>query len=225
MRSPQEFRFDGMYSDVTYVVDYGMGNLLSVRRALEHVGATVCVTTEPTDLVAADRIVLPGVGAFPTAMEELNRRGFSSKIRELGRKGVPVLGICLGMQLLFDSGLEYQATRGLELIPGSVEPISNSIKGDVLFKVPHVGWSPISQRRENCWVGTILRGIQEYDPVYFVHSYMVCPKSDKYIVADCKYGDIKIPAVVENGNVIGCQFHPEKSGDTGLRILEQFSRL
>jgi glutamine amidotransferase len=195
------------------IVDYGAGNLFSVKNALDFLGVTCEITAERAALSRADKLILPGVGAFPGAMRKLEAAGLADAIaREAERK--PLLGICLGMQLLFDRGFEFEETRGLGLIEGHVD----LIKAPGL-KIPHIGWSDV-KRAESC---PLSRGIKDGDRLYFVHSYKAV--TDMRRIALCaEYGD-KVPALVFRGNVYGCQFHPEKSGAVGLRILRNFCEL
>ena len=205
------------------VVDYGVGNLLSVQRALEHCGAKVILTAEPEQILAASRVLLPGVGAFANGMQALERLGLVAVLRQLAQQKTPLLGICLGMQLLLEESEEYGLTPGLGLIPGRVIPVSSTSTEGRSQKIPHVGWNALVMPTiETTWNGTILQTASPGDAVYFVHSFMAKPKNDLHLVANCLYGGISIPAVIANGNVSGCQFHPEKSGEIGLRILREF---
>ncbi|WVN42132.1 imidazole glycerol phosphate synthase subunit HisH [beta proteobacterium MWH-UniP1] len=200
------------------VIDYGMGNLLSVQRALEHLGARVRVSAEPERIRMAERVVLPGVGAFPDAMEELHRRGLVSVIREIADRGTPLLGICLGMQLLFEKGFEFMEIEGLGLIPGYVVNIPREKHDGTIRKIPHIGWNSLLYSGDN----RMLTDLRVGDSVYFVHSYMAQPVAEGDQIAHCFYDGISIPAVVLKENVVGCQFHPEKSGPVGLQILKNF---
>lgn len=194
------------------VVDYGMGNLRSVEKALEHVGATPVVSGDPAVVERALGVVLPGVGAFPRAAEELRARGLERPLREAGESGVPLLGICLGMQLLFERSQELGGGEGLGLLPGSVEPLR--APG---LKVPHIGWNFVERRRD-CW---LLEGLPERCAFYHVHSFAARPRRDQDIVGIARYGEDFVSAV-ERGNLSGVQFHPEKSGPAGLRVLANF---
>ena len=214
-----------MRSPEVVVIDYGMGNLLSVQRGLEHVGAQVFVSSDPECIYAAERVVLPGVGAFPDAMEELARRGLVSVIREIAGRGTPLLGICLGMQVLFETGAEFGETAGLALLPGSVVAIPAQNVDGQPQKIPHVGWSGLHPSGGCSWEGTVLADVVAGEAAYFVHSFMANPSHARYRIADCNYGGIPIAALVGNENVVACQFHPEKSGDVGLRILRRFLSL
>jgi len=205
------------------VIDYDVGNLLSVQRGLEHCGAKVTVTADPDQILAAKRVVLPGVGAFGDAMQALERLGFIAVIRELAKRQTPLLGICLGMQLLLEESEEFGNTAGLGLIPGRVIPVPATTVTGQSQKIPHVGWNALvlPQDRKD-WHATVLQEVKSREAVYFVHSLMASPKDAAHRVADCIYGGQLISAVIARGNVIGCQFHPEKSGEVGLRVLRQF---
>lgn len=215
-----------MRSNDVVVIDYGMGNLLSVRRGLEHCGATVTITADHDAIFSASRVVLPGVGAFKDGMAELCRDGLDDVVREVAAKDVPLLGICLGMQMLLDESEEFGITKGLGLIPGKVLSIpSFTIEGESQ-KIPHIGWDELilPQGREN-WEDTLLSEIRSESAVYFVHSYMAVPNNPEHRIADCLYGGVRIPAVIGRNNIYGCQFHPEKSGEVGLKVLHRFLSL
>lgn len=197
------------------IVDYGVGNLFSLRSSLESVGADVIVTSDVRQLKEADKIILPGVGAFADAAQKLRSLGLDEQLKELAADGKPIMGICLGMQLLFEKSYEYGEHRGLGLIPGSVVPISDAIPSDL--KVPHIGWNSLSFGGKN---SKLFRYIKDGDFVYFVHSYYAAD-CDDYVIASAHYG-VPLTAAVERGNVCGCQFHPEKSGSVGLNILRAF---
>lgn len=205
------------------VIDYGVGNLLSVSRGLEQSGATVIITSEPRKILASDRVVLPGVGAFPKAMEELHNRELVSTLQDFAKTGKAFLAICLGMQLLLDVSHEFGVTPGLSIIPGEVVALpTKSTNGDPL-KIPHIGWSalhyPVNNRN---WLNTLLQNTNEKDSAYFVHSFMAEPSNQLHRIADTSYGGTRISAVIARDNVTGCQFHPEKSGEVGLKILRRF---
>lgn len=212
-----------MNASEVVVIDYGMGNLLSVRRGLEHCGATVTVTADHNAILSAPRVVLPGVGAFADGMAGLRREGLDIIVREVAARNVPLLGICLGMQMLFDESEEFGSTAGLGLIPGRVIAIPATTADGRLQKIPHIGWNAliVSPGREN-WEGTLLRNVKPDEAVYFVHSFMANPADHNHRVADCFYGGRTVAAAIQRDNVLGCQFHPEKSGEVGLKILRQF---
>ncbi len=209
-------------SDVV-VIDYGMGNLLSVRRALEYCGASVQVSSDPDLIYNASRVVLPGVGAFADAMAELQRLHLDEVVRAVALRGAPLLGICLGMQMLFDESQEFGRTAGLKLIPGQVVPIPNRLHNGAHLKVPHIGWNELLvPEMLQDWNGTLLQDVQPSETVYFVHSFMAQPDDSTHRIAECRYGDFSVCATTSRANIHGCQFHPEKSGATGLKILSRF---
>jgi glutamine amidotransferase len=196
------------------IADYGMGNLRSVAKAFEHVGVAATVSSDPGELAAAAALVLPGVGAFPEAMREIERRGIGAPIRERAATGVPVLGICLGMQLLFESSAEHGGAAGLGLLPGTVEPLA--APG---LKLPHIGWAHLRIERET----ELTAGIADGEPFYFVHS-LAARAEGADLIATAEYGE-RFAAVVGRGKVFGTQFHPEKSSAAGLRMLANFAAL
>jgi glutamine amidotransferase len=205
------------------VIDYGVGNLLSVRRALEHCGASVSVTSEPGAIRHASRVVLPGVGAFARGMSELRERGLAEVVQEVAARGVPLMGICLGMQMLLGVSEEFGSTTGLGLIPGRVVAISPSTPQGEALKIPHIGWNALlPAAADSRWPGSALHDVQLAEAVYFVHSFKAQPEDARHRLADCLYGGQDICAVVARDNVVGCQFHPEKSGAVGLKILRRF---
>lgn len=199
------------------VVEYGVGNLFSLGASLRHIGCAAAVTADARALDAADGIILPGVGAFGDAADRLRAAGLFEPLRALGRAGKPILGICLGMQLLFDRSSEFGAHEGLGLIAGTVEPL----RGDVpeACKVPAIGWNALHLLRPE---DPLLAGCREGECVYFVHSYYAkhCEAS---LVATAEYGGVAVPALVRSGSVAGAQFHPEKSGAAGLAMLRAFA--
>ena len=199
------------------IIDYGVGNLFSLRCSLEAVGAQAAVTGDPAVIRAADRLILPGVGAFADAAELLRGTGLDRVVCEETRSGKPLLGICLGMQLLFDESLEYGRHPGLGLIPGTVAPIRDVIPAG--YKVPHIGWNALHFPKGRP-VHPLFARIREGDCVYFVHSYYGANCSDS-VIATAEYGP-ELTAAVARDNVMGVQFHPEKSGAVGLAILAAF---
>ena len=205
------------------IIDYGVGNLLSVKRGFESCGAKVVLTSDLNLILASQRVVLPGVGAFPNAMDALQKLKLVSAIKDLVNLGTPLLAICLGMQLLMDESEEFGLTPGLGLIPGRVVPVPDKTTDLASQKIPHIGWSPLHYSDKNRdWAGTLLQDNKLGDPVYFVHSYMAQPASPKNQVAHAMYGGHRISAVISKDRITGCQFHPEKSGEVGLRILRKF---
>ena len=197
------------------IVDYGVGNLFSLASSFAAVGAEVTVTSDPAVLRAADRIVLPGVGAFGDAAQKLRESGLDKVVVEQANAGKPLLGICLGMQLLFERGFEYGEHEGLGLIKGEIRPIAEVIPADL--KIPHIGWNALHFGAEK---SPLFRYLKEGDFVYFVHSYYGA-KCEDSVIATAEYG-AELTAAVGRDNVFGCQFHPEKSGPVGLNILRAF---
>ena len=208
------------------VVDYGLGNLLSVRRGFEHCGAKVTVTADPKIILSAPWVVLPGVGAFAHGMAELRNLGLDSVIRDVAAKGNFLLGICLGMQMLLNESAEFGNTEGLKIIPGRVVPIPSTSTDCQPQKIPHIGWNNlILAPSYEDWNGSLLQEVKPKEAVYFTHSYMAVPTKPDHSLANCLYGGILVPAVIGRDNIYGCQFHPEKSGETGLTILRSFLSL
>ena len=203
------------------IIDYGIGNILSVSRALEYCGADVTVTRNIETILSSSRVVLPGVGAYSQGMAELCRFNLDKIIKEIVLTRVPVLGICLGMQMLLEESEEFGMTKGLGLISGKVVPIPNNIFQGNVLKIPHIGWNELEVNSKN----KMLDGISNNEAFYFVHSYMAVLNSTSHCIANSRYGDIRIPAVIGKDNVYGCQYHPEKSGEAGLRILKNFISL
>ncbi len=197
------------------IVDYGVGNLFSLSRSLAYVGADACVTGDREKIKSADKILLPGVGAFGDAIKKLKDAQLDEVLVSEVKKGKPMLGICLGMQLLFDKSFEYGEHAGLGLIKGEIRPIADKI-GKTL-KVPHIGWNSLEFTDKK---SEIFKYISDGDFVYFVHSYYAA-NCEESVIAKAEYG-AKLTAAVQCGNVYGCQFHPEKSGKTGLAILRAF---
>ena len=208
--------------DVT-VIDYGVGNLLSVSRALEYCGAKVLVTSDANAILRSRKIVFPGVGSFPNAMEKLTNLGLISTLQQFAASGKPFLGICLGMQLLLEESSEFGSTPGLGIIPGRVVQVPKYDKTGEILKIPHIGWSTLlrSNTRRN-WSNTILESTEEGAAAYFVHSFMAKPENMEDQIAHTVYGGHEIISVVKSQNITGCQFHPEKSGEIGLNILRSF---
>jgi glutamine amidotransferase len=200
-----------------------MGNLLSVRRGLEHCGATVTVTADPDVILSARLVVLPGVGAFADGMVELRRRALDVVVREVSARGTQLLGICLGMQMLLDESDEFGTTAGLGLIPGRVIPVPSTTADNRPQKIPHIGWNALvlPEGRED-WENTLLQDVKLGEAVYFVHSFAASPTDSDHRIADCLYGGIPVSAAIGRENVFGCQFHPEKSGEVGLKVLQRF---
>lgn len=205
------------------VIDYGAGNLLSVQRGFEHCGAKVTTTSNAAQILSAERIILPGVGAFADAMKALDRLGLISVIQEVAMGGAPFFGICLGMQLLLDESEEFESTPGLGLIAGKVKAIPETSKDNQPLKSPHVGWNEL-QVKDKTWKDTVLTDTKPEEAMYFLHSFFSEVDDRSHRLADCIYGGHELPAVIRKDNITGCQFHPEKSGEAGLNILRQFLR-
>ena len=199
------------------IVDYGVGNLFSLKSSFAAIGAEIVVTDSPEVLKNADRIILPGVGAFGDAAEKLRQTGLDKVLVELANQGKPLMGICLGMQLLFDKGYEYGEHDGLGLISGNVKPIADVIPKDL--KIPHIGWNQLDFGK-GC---PLFKYLKEGDCVYFVHSFYAAD-CDESVIATAEYG-ANLTAAARRGNVYGCQFHPEKSGNVGLNILRAFCEI
>lgn len=205
------------------VVDYGVGNIFGLSCALEMSGASVRVSSDPEVVSRAEKVVLPGVGAFGKAVKELGKRGLRDSVLEVAKKGNKLLGICLGMQLLLDESSEHGSWQGLGLIPGKVEKIPNRNSDGTILKLPHIGWSPVflsdaAIKNDN----TVFSGMEDGRTMYFLHSFMVSTFQVEHIRATCTYGDTVITAAISSDNVIGVQFHPEKSGNNGLAFLSRF---
>ncbi len=199
------------------IVDYGVGNLFSLKSSFAAIGEAVTVSAEKEVLLNADRLLLPGVGAFADAANKLRDTGLDRTIKEFAASGKPLLGICLGMQLLFDESHEYGIHPGLGLIPGKVKPIAGAVPRE--YKIPHIGWNALQITKEN----PLLQGGLQDQCVYFVHSYFAADCQDA-VIATTQYG-APLTAAVARENVFGCQFHPEKSGNVGLEILSAFAKV
>ena len=196
------------------IIDYDAGNIKSVEKALLHLGEEVIITRDREQILNSDKVILPGVGAFGDAMEKLRSYGLDKVIYEVVERKIPFLGICLGLQLLFEKSLEYGEHEGLGLLKGSVVPMEGTIPKNL--KIPHIGWNALHFARSS----GLFKYINENDCVYFVHSYYATDCGDS-VIATTEYGR-EMTAAVELGNVKGCQFHPEKSGKVGLAILKAF---
>ncbi len=196
------------------VIDYGVGNLFSLCCSLERIGANAKVTSDPAEIRGAEKIILPGVGAFADAAQKLRVSGLDKVILEQAAAGKEIMGICLGMQLLFEKSYEFGEHTGLGLLKGSVIGMEGTIPAEL--KIPHIGWNAL----HFCGESKLLKYIKPGDCVYFVHSFYVDPSAES-VVATAEYGKF-VTAAVQKGNVMGCQFHPEKSGEVGLNILRAF---
>ena len=200
------------------IIDYGVGNLFSLKSSLAMIGAQAIVTGDADVLRSADRLILPGVGAFGDARQKLAQTGLDAALCAEAARGKPVLGICLGMQMLFDRSLEYGEHKGLGLIPGEVVPMAGRLPEGL--KIPHIGWNALAIRKPD---HPLMKYTESGDCVYFVHSYYASDCADS-VIATAEYG-IDVTAAVAKGNVMGCQFHPEKSGTVGLGILKAFCEM
>ncbi len=199
------------------IVDYGVGNLFSLISSFKKIGADISVTSDPSVIRAADRIILPGVGAFEDAARKLRESGLDKVIIDEAAKGKKLMGICLGMQMLFEKSYEYGCHKGLGLLKGSVVAMQGSIPDDL--KIPHIGWNALHFTRES----ELFKNIKNNDCVYFVHSFYAVDCEDS-LIATAEYGK-ELTAAVQKGNIMGCQFHPEKSGEVGLNILRAFCEM
>lgn len=207
------------------IVDYGMGNLFSVRNACFVVGLDAFVTPDADALKAADAIILPGVGAFGDAMLALESVGMVDALKQMASEGKPLLGICLGLQLLMERSYEFGHHSGIGLIQGDVVPFEAAGADERKLKVPQVGWNRVMEARAGAWSGTPLEAVGSGVYQYFVHSYYVRPTSNEVVLARTTYGDVEFCSAVRSGNVIACQFHPERSGAQGIRILERYAAI
>ena len=199
------------------IVDYGVGNLFSLISSFKKIGADIVVTSDPKVIKSADRIILPGVGAFEDAARKLRDSGLDKVIISEVQNGKKLMGICLGMQMLFEQSFEYGCHKGLGLLKGNIVPMKNSIPQDL--KIPHIGWNALHITRES----ELFKYIKPNDFVYFVHSFYATD-CDESVIATAEYGK-ELTAAVQNKNVFGCQFHPEKSGNVGLNILKAFCEM
>ena len=200
------------------IVDYGVGNLFSLVSSFKSIGVDAILTSDKNVIQSADKIILPGVGAFGDASDKLFSSGLAEIVKSEAKKGKPVLGICLGMQLLLEKSFEYGEHKGLGLIKGEIRPIKDVIPNTL--KIPHIGWNALKFKGEK---SPIFKYLKDGDFVYFVHSYYGA-NCDESVIATAEYG-AHITAAVQSDNVYGCQFHPEKSGDVGLKILKAFCEL
>jgi glutamine amidotransferase len=215
-----------MTSPRAVVVDYGIGNVFSVCQAVKHAGGEPILTGDPATVASAERLILPGVGAFGRAIDELGRLGLADVVREFTGTGRPFIGLCVGMQLLFDGSTEFGSHPGLGLIPGTVDRISSTaITGEPL-RVPHIGWNeltPPAHRTRQLWAEGLLADINpRRSAFYFVHSYAARPSDPATVIAEAVYGGNPIVAAVQLGNIAGVQFHPERSGEAGQKVLRRF---
>jgi len=214
------------------VIDYGVGNLYSITRALESTGARVEISDTPESIRKASRLILPGVGAFGDGMRGLHERGLVEPIVEYVNTGRPFLGVCLGMQLLMSAGEEFGVHRGLDIIQGKTKPLLPHRKGGEVYKIPHIGWNCLQYPETlmtagagpSLWEDTLLCGFSEGVYLYFCHSNIVMPDDESYCLAETVYGQSRFCSVIRKGNVYGCQFHPERSGEDGIELIRRFVR-
>ena len=209
------------------IVDTGSSNILSLKRAVEIFDSNVEVTTNSKKILSASKIFFPGVGAFKKVMENLEKNKLTETLLKTREKKIPLLGICLGLQLFFDTSEEFGISKGLGLISGSVKKLPTNSQGNEKLKIPNMGWFKLNLDNKflNNTFSKFVKSINENTPYYFVHSYFVDPTEKKHIAATYNFGEHKIPAIVSKDNFIGCQFHPEKSGKKGLEIISNFLKL
>jgi len=201
------------------VLNYGAGNLKNICRAIEHLGFQYSLVSSANEINTVDKLIIPGVGAFKVAMEQLLKLNLIDSIKQLSLTGTPIMGVCLGMQLLFEKSSEFGMTNGLGLLEGDVNLIPSVGSDGKKLKVPHIGWNELTIDNDDC---KIIEGLKKNDAVYFVHSYRVENYNPLDLVAHSIYDGWVLPAIVQKNNIIGCQFHPEKSGTVGLNILNIF---
>jgi imidazole glycerol-phosphate synthase subunit HisH len=202
---------------VIAIIDYKAGNLTSVRLALEHIGVECEITNDPSSIVTAERVIFPGVGAAAEAMRNLRELRLLEPLREVVSRGTPFLGICLGTQIIFESSEEDSGTPCVGLVPGTVKRF---IPNDTMCKIPQMGWNAVEFARAH----PVFAGIEDSSEFYFVHSYYPAPSDPSYIVGETDYADIRFASVVGKDNLVAMQFHPERSGRIGLKLLENFSK-
>lgn len=202
------------------IIDYSIGNVQSISNALSNYDAEVIITDNKDTILESDSLILPGVGAYQKAMLELKKRNLPKILNDFRNTGKPILGICLGMQLLFDTSEEFGVSKGLSFCSGEVVRFPKETKG----KLPHVSWNSLIESSEG-WDNTLLDGVTENDDFYFVHSFICQPKDTKEILAYSMYGEHKFCSVIKKDNIYGCQFHPEKSSKIGLKLLKNFIKL
>lgn len=204
------------------IIDYDVGNVRSIINALKKVGVDTILSNDKDEIMSSDGVILPGVGAFAHGMENLNKYNLVKTIIEYTNTNKPLLGICLGMQMLLDESEEFKNTKGLGLISGKV--VKLPVKNSSYEKLPHVSWNEIKEQNIN-WNDTILDKVEQQSDMYFVHSFIASPTNQNEILSTTKYSDYKFCSSVKKGNIYGCQFHPEKSGEIGLKIIENFIKI
>ena len=208
------------------ILDYGIGNIFNLTKAFESCGAEVELIDNPSDIINSEKLILPGVGAFAKAMEELGNKKFIDPVKEFASTGKPLLGICLGAQMLFSESYEFGLHKGLDLVKGKVVKIRDIDEKGKDYKVPYISWSELHKPQNNInWEKTILKGIREGTTAYFIHSFTFVPENIEHRLADTFYDNVRLCAAVKHENIYGTQFHPERSGKFGLQILENFINL
>lgn len=211
------------------IVDYGMGNLFSVKRACEHFGMHAAITSSYKEIESADAVILPGVGAFGDAMKNLEELNLVGLLSDTAAQNKPLIGICLGVQLLMEESLEFGRHKGLGIFKGRVVKFDHPMEGGRELKVPQVGWNRINKARKpsgkDAWQGTLLEGIEEGAFMYFVHSYVVQPSDPEIIISTTKYGHIDFCSSLGRKNIFACQFHPERSDKDGLKVYRNLASL
>jgi glutamine amidotransferase len=209
------------------IVDYGMGNLYSVQRACDYVGLHSSITSSPAEVLAADGVILPGMGAMPDAMAALDRTGLTSALQTCAERGTPLFGVCLGLQLLMSEGSEFCPHRGLGIIEGGVVRFAGNDDSGFPLKVPHIGWNKVevsATRTESPWSKSLMQDLPDSVFMYFVHSYYVVPADPAVTLATTRYGEIQFCSVLLSGSIFASQFHPERSGPQGLSMYKNFAR-
>ncbi len=213
---------------IAAIVDYGLGNLFSIRRACAHEGLSAIVTSDKKEILAADAVILPGVGAFGDAMSTLHRLDLVSVLRDVADSKTPLFGVCLGIQLLMSESLEFGVHKGLGIIEGTVAPLESGPHNGKLLKVPQVQWNRIYPPGDigdtpDPWAGTLLAGMPNGEYMYFVHSFVVRPIEPAFVLATTRYGPLEFCSVLRRRNIFACQFHPERSGPSGLRLYRKLA--
>lgn len=202
------------------IVDYGVGNLYNVVKAVKIFTDRFVISEEPLSLQAADAVIIPGVGSFAAGMDGLRIRGLDEALKQFAESGKPMLGICLGAQLMMDRGYEFGVSQGLSIVPGEVVPFPELGGG---AKVPHIGWSAVYKKGQTQWRGSVLASVDDKNTdMYFIHSFIFKPENDEHALAWSRHGGCEFPSMLKKGAVYGCQFHPEKSGEAGLSIIKNF---
>lgn len=204
------------------IIDYGVGNILSIKNAINYMGEDVNYSNDPETILNSTHVILPGVGSFPSAMEKLQKLNLVKCIKKISNSGIYMLGICLGMQLLFKKSNEQKISNGLALLDGEIEKISN-ISGTNSIKVPHIGWNSLII--DNQHMNPLLKNISKEDFFYFVHSFVLKEAKKNYLTCYTQYSNISFPSLINYKNIYGCQFHPERSGKSGIKIINNFLSL